>query len=212
LRLEWPTFREVLYRNLAPLQSLQNYKNAVFQFFSGMENLILDEVAHFTTYLQQFAGQPVDMAGRFNLPILNALWRVTVGERFDYDDPQLVDIIERMGDLLKRSHGPASLISLTQPWLFKLFPSFLGRAETLRLHYDLRQLMAAKIEEHLRTIDYSDEPRDFVDQMLNEIRRTTDEQSSFYGSKGQANLAATLVDLFQAGKIINYCSKHCNAQ
>ena len=101
---------------------------------------------------------------------------------------------------MKRAHGPASLLMLTQPWLFKLFPTLMSRNETLRLHYDLRQLMAAKIDEHLKTIDYNEEPRDFVDQMLHEIRKTKDEESSFYGSKGHENLSTTLVDLFQAGK------------
>ena len=165
-----------------------------------MENLIMDEVSQFTAYLRQFAdAQPVDMANRFNLPILNALWRVTVGERFDYDDPQLNDLIQRLGDLIRRSHGPAALLMLTQPWIFRLFPAFLGRSETLRLHKDLGQLMEAKIEEHLQTIDYSAEPRDLVDKTLIEIQKTTDEGSSFYGAKGRVNLASTLVDLFQAG-------------
>ena len=136
-----------------------------------MENLIMDEVSQFTAYLRQFAdAQPVDMANRFNLPILNALWRVTVGERFDYDDPQLNDLIQRLGDLIRRSHGPAALLMLTQPWIFRLFPP-----------------------------DYSAEPRDLVDKTLIEIQKTTDEGSSFYGAKGRVNLASTLVDLFQAG-------------
>ena len=95
-----------------------------------MENLIMDEVSQFTAYLRQFAdAQPVDMANRFNLPILNALWRVTVGERFDYDDPQLKDLIQRLGDLIRRSHGPAALLMLTQPWIFRLFPAFLVAAK-----------------------------------------------------------------------------------
>ena len=37
--------------------------------------------------------------------------------------------------------GPASLLMLAQPWLFRLFPSVLGRDETLRLHRDLGHLM-----------------------------------------------------------------------
>jgi cytochrome P450 family 2 subfamily F len=165
-----------------------------------MENLILDEVAHFTTHLHQFSGQPLDMGGRFNLPILNALWRITVGERFEYDDPKLVDIIQRLDELFKRSTGPSVLFMLTQPWIFHMFPSLCGRDETLKLHRDLRELMKDKVDQHLQTIDYNAEPRDFIDQMLGEIQKTKDEQSSFYGAKGRENLISNLVDLFQAGE------------
>ena len=54
-----------------------------------MEELILEEVAQFTTFLKgrQFMQGPVDMACQFNLPILNALWRITVGDKLEYTDP-----------------------------------------------------------------------------------------------------------------------------
>ena len=31
-----------------------------------------------------------------NIPILNALWRITTGEKFDYDDKKLKSIIEKV--------------------------------------------------------------------------------------------------------------------
>jgi hypothetical protein len=46
-----------------------------------MEEMILEEVRQFTGFLRERAGQPIDMSSQFNLPILNALWRVTVGDR-----------------------------------------------------------------------------------------------------------------------------------
>jgi hypothetical protein len=87
-----------------------------------MEEIIMEEVQQFTTFLRQLAstGQPLDMARNFNLPILNALWRIIVGDRFEYTDARLLDLIERMGDFLKRMGTPAALLAVTYPWIFKV--------------------------------------------------------------------------------------------
>ena len=94
----------------------------VFCLFSGMEEMILEEVQQFTSFLRQLAssGQPLDMASHFNLPILNALWRITVGDRFEYSDARLLNLIKRMGEFLKRIGNPAALLALTFPWIFNV--------------------------------------------------------------------------------------------
>ncbi len=58
--------------------------------------------------------------------------------------------------------------------------------------------MENKVAEHETTLDPND-PRDFIDTVLIEIRHTTDPASSFYGEKGRVNLVATMLDLFVAG-------------
>ncbi len=94
----------------------------VFCLFSGMEEMILEEVQQFTSFLRKLAssGQPLDMASHFNLPILNALWRITVGDRFEYSDARLLNLIKRMGEFLKRIGNPAALLALTFPWIFNV--------------------------------------------------------------------------------------------
>jgi cytochrome P450 len=58
--------------------------------------------------------------------------------------------------------------------------------------------MEQKVSEHEATID-PNEPRDFIDKVLVEMRATTDPASSFYGEQGRQNLVETLMDLFAAG-------------
>ena len=86
-----------------------------------MEEMIQEELRQFMSFLKPLAAsrQPVNMCNQFNLPILNALWRITVGDRFEYTDPQLLDIIKRMGMFLQRIGNPASLLAITYPWVFK---------------------------------------------------------------------------------------------
>ena len=58
--------------------------------------------------------------------------------------------------------------------------------------------MKETIREHEDTIDLN-EPRDFTDKALIEIKKTTVPSSSFFGEKGRENLANTLYGLFLAG-------------
>ena len=44
-----------------------------------------------------------------------------------------------------------------------------------------------------------DNPRDFIEAYLSEIFKTTDPDSSFFGSYGRKNLLETQVDLLLAG-------------
>ena len=58
--------------------------------------MIQEEIVQFKQLLNGIMTKPIDFAHRLNLPILNALWHVTVGERFRYDNPKLADIVERL--------------------------------------------------------------------------------------------------------------------
>ena len=60
---------------------------------SGMEEIIQEEVDLFKVFLNKNICKPVDFLHQFNLPIINALWRITVGDRFEYDDPKLTGIL-----------------------------------------------------------------------------------------------------------------------
>ena len=94
-----------------------------------MEEMIKEEVQLFTDEIRKSEGEPFD--NNFNLPILNALWNVTVGQRFDYNDPKLISIIER---LTKRQAHPASFLVLIYPRIFKLFPKFLEYLQPIPGH------------------------------------------------------------------------------
>ena len=163
-----------------------------------MEELIQDEVALFKALIKKSEGEPFDFINQFNLPILNALWKVTVGERFEYDDPKLVSIITRLREFFKRRGGPETVLMFCFPFIFKLFPRFLDKEKSIEISHDIMNLMFKSIKEHQETLD-PNEPRDFTDKVLIEIKNTIDKSSSFYGDAGLENLTNTLFDLFMAG-------------
>ena len=163
-----------------------------------MEDMIHEEVNLFKSLISQHNGEPIDLINKFNLPILNALWRITVGQRFEYEDPKLVKIVEMLTKMFQRYGGPENIIAICFPWVFSLFPKFLNRHESLKTIQDIMDLMMENVKHHQETLD-PNEPRDFTDKMLIEIENTKDESSSFYGEKGLENLANNLFDLFLAG-------------
>ena len=170
-----------------------------------MEELINEEVEVFNEVLASYRGEPIDMAGKLNLPILNALWKITVGQRFDYNDPKLTRIIAQLTEFFQRvGASPKQLIYLSFPRIAKLLgwiaPNVLERGKTIAINREIMALMHGTVRDHEETLDVN-EPRDFTDSVLLEIMRTTDPSSSFYGDSGRRNLANTLVDLFIAGDI-----------
>ena len=44
----------------------------------GMEEMIQEEVEMFKSLINKTTGEPFDFINQLNLPILNALWRITV--------------------------------------------------------------------------------------------------------------------------------------
>ena len=164
-----------------------------------MEDMINEEVGLFMEEILKSEGEPFDFINKFNLPILNALWRVTVGQRFDYDDPRLTSIIHKLTDLLKRAADPFAVLLIILPsWVTKIYPKLFGRDQTLAVNHDIMSMMKKSIAEHEESLD-PNEPRDFTDKVLIEIGRTTDPTSSYYGEAGKEHLANTLMDMFVAG-------------
>ena len=178
-----------------------------------MEELSNEEVEVFNEVLKGYGGQPIDIAGKWNLPILNSLWRITVGHRFDYDDPKLRSILAKLTEFFQRIGNPKQLIELSFPRMSKLLeriaPNVLERGKTIAINREIMALMQSTVRDHEKTIDMN-EPRDFTDSVLLEIQRTTDPSSSFYGDSGRINVANTLVDLFIAGNLFSHLHLHCH--
>merc|ERR550519_1559205 len=163
-----------------------------------MEEMIKEEVEEFIKLIKKKNCKPFDCIQQFNLPILNALWKVTSGKRFDYDDRRLISIVEKLSLWFKRMGRPEDVLTFAFPWMTKIYPKFNEYDETLDTTHGIMNMMKESIEEHENTLDAND-PRDFIDKFLIEATKTTKPDSSFYGETGRVNLANTLFDLFLAG-------------
>ena len=164
----------------------------------GMEELIQEEIVQFKNLLDRSLNEPVDFMNKLTLPILNALWNVTGGERFDYDNPRLKDLVVRMTETFKILGDPSQALLAAFPWLAKVFPGLFNFDYATKCLVDVSDMMEENILKHKETLD-ANAPRDFIDMMLIEIENTTDPGSSFHGQLGLDNLKVTMFDLFIAG-------------
>ena len=116
---------------------------------SSMEEMINEEVGLFMEEIQKSERKPLDFINTFNLPILNALWRVTVGQRFDYDDRRLISIIHKLTDPLKQAADPSAILIILLPsWVTKHYPKLIRQDETLAVNHDIMSMMKQTIAKH----------------------------------------------------------------
>ena len=118
----------------------------------GMEELIQEEVELFKAFILKNGEESFDFNNKLNLPILNALWRITVGERFEYDNPKLLSIVQRLTEAFKRFGKPEAVMVFAFPWINKIYPKAFGRDETLSVNHDIQDLMSQSIKQHQQTL------------------------------------------------------------
>ena len=113
-----------------------------------MEELIQEEVDLFRGLIDKNNGEPFDFINQFNVPILNALWRITAGERFDYDHPKLKSIVSRLTENFKRFGNPAAIIVYLYPWITKIYPKFMERNLHIGVIHEILDLLEDSIKRH----------------------------------------------------------------
>ena len=133
---------------------------------AGMEEVIAEELVQFTAFLKTFAGKPFEISPKFSLPLINILWRLASSEQFEYDDPQLVEMLEKVTALFQVTNSPEDKILLGFPWMGKFPPlrRLLKREKSLVIFGDILSMMKKSILDHEITLDTS-MPRDLIDMV-----------------------------------------------
>ena len=118
----------------------------------GMEELIEEEVELFKALILKNGEESFDFINKLNLPILNALWKLTVGERFDYEDPKLISIVRRLTEVSENAGKPGAVILLVFPWIKKIYPKAFGRDKALSVNHEILDLITESIKQHKQTL------------------------------------------------------------
>ena len=159
---------------------------------NSMEATVLDEFEELAKEMQQDCGKPVKINFRFNLTVLNILWRMVADQRLDNNNPNAQKYIATVNDFVKMV-GPKNPMNVA-PWLRHVMPEWSGYEALIR-HRDMVEGMFCElVREHKRTLDRSS-PRDFIDQFLLEMEAPDAEVRQFT----ERNLAVIGMDLFASG-------------
>lgn len=61
-----------------------------------MEALISDEVKDMISWLKKNVDKPVSINKKFNLAVLNSLWMIMTGQRYDHDDQEQLNMLDEV--------------------------------------------------------------------------------------------------------------------
>ncbi|XP_041987216.1 farnesoate epoxidase-like [Aricia agestis] len=130
----------------------------------SMEYQIIEECNALVDYLVETAGQPIKANHMFNVPIINILWKLVAGKRYDIKDErleQLCTLVYRSFKTNNMSGGPLSSL----PFLRYVIPDTIGYTEAKMIHRELNAFFSEIIAEHKATVDPKN-PRDVIDILL----------------------------------------------
>ncbi len=166
---------------------------------NSTEELAIEEAGDLCSFLESTNGQPIDIRNKFNIAILNALWRISTSEKLPYDDPRLNKLLKLLDDFIREVGSPINAILISyRPLMWVAAKS--GYLASGALFTKLRQFVEESVNP-LKETYQNDYLRNFVDHYLHmmESQNKPDGLKSFSGPGGETNLVSVLIDLFIAG-------------
>ena len=140
------------------------------------------------------AGKTINLKNKLNLAILNALWSIITGEKFEYDEPKLEMVVDRLDRMMNTD---LTGIVFVFPWLRKIAPGLTGVTAIKNGTDSAMDMFYDQYKRHLEGYQ-ENEMRDFLDVYIKEMKAASPD-SSFYGEVGMKNLKTVLLDLFIGG-------------
>jgi len=142
------------------------------------------------------SGSTLKLANFFNICVLNVLWRIVAGERYELEDPRLKALMTMICDFTASGSVRPGIMHMF-PGLATLLPNSILKENKSRIS-EVKAFLESAINRHRESFDENN-IRDFIDAYLLEISKTEDVDSSFHPENGLHQLMGTLIDLFAAG-------------
>ena len=187
---------------------------------SSMEEMINEEMEYFCTYMDEESSSKgvINVQSLFNIAVLNILWRIVAGERYDYRDPKLRELMKIVNDAVLNA-TPKFSMAVVFPKLREIYPSIDTHMMQAKWFGEIKNFLVSKIDEHVTTYESSNarqafgcfsesthelysqtSSRDYIDAFLSKMElNKADPDSSFNDLNGKEYLTHSLVDLFFAG-------------
>jgi len=154
----------------------------------GLEGVIQGEVEDLLNYLAKQESKDFKMDTVFGIPVINILWTIVAGKRFELDDPK----VQRVMILLNRLFKAKFALEYFFIWWGLICYFIPGLSPRRKIISELRTMFRDSIKDHRDSLD-TNHPRDFIDVYLIEILKGT---NPYFDQEG---LELTCLDLFKAG-------------
>lgn len=154
-------------------------------------SFMLDDVADLIS--KDGARNGIYMHNFFNTYILNTLWTMMAGIRYQASDPQMKVLQDLLFDLFRNVDMVGALFSHF-PILAILAPKMSGYKDFIRTHKRIWRFLREEIARHKENLDTDVDSRDFMGVYLRNLREYGERDTY---SEGQ--LVAMCMDMFMAG-------------
>ena len=171
----------------------------------GMREICENEaefcLKHLLKLVEQQGGKSatIVMPNLFAMNVLNTIWLMMAGIRYDSDNEDLKLLQEILTDLFASVDMMGALFSHF-PFLRFIAPNASGYNSFMSCHNKIHAFVRREVENHKKTFKPSDEPRDLIDAYLKVLYSGDENESGKIDeSFSEQQLLAVCLDIFMSG-------------
>ncbi|KOC61548.1 putative cytochrome P450 303a1 [Habropoda laboriosa] len=169
----------------------------------SMAMIIEEEAVWLVEHFKKLIGMVIPMDDAFGVTVLNTLWRMMAGKRFNLDDKELT-YFQRILTKLLREIDMIGAPFGHFPILRFIAPEMSGYKSFLEIHQQLWKFLKEELDDHSDSFK-SGSPRDLMDVYLTVLK-----SENYSSTFSESQLLAICVDLFMAGsettsKALGFC-------
>ncbi|KAI4878171.1 hypothetical protein NFI96_011609 [Prochilodus magdalenae] len=158
-----------------------------------IETWIQEESKHLQNSFRETKCAPFDPMFYLSRAVSNVICGLVFGERFSYDDTNLLRLLQVITALVRFGSSPWGQAYNVFPWLMQHLP---GRHQSLLKETDeLNVFIMERIRAHEESLD-PDNPRDFIDCFLIRLNQEKDNPKTEFHYN---NMVSVVLNLFLAG-------------
>ncbi|XP_065574487.1 methyl farnesoate epoxidase-like [Artemia franciscana] len=154
------------------------------------------ELLNFVSKVSKTSNGAVDLHGELTVSVINILWTIVAGKRYNRDDEEFVEFLGQITAMF-RSGVKVTNYVIPFPFLRHIVPGLVGWNEFRDCNQAMRRFFKKAIDEHRQTLP--EQPRDFIDiylkRMMEEEKKGTAKQNGFL----EDQLIVSIIDIFGAG-------------
>ena len=136
--------------------------------------MIIKEASDLVDHMLSLGDQVKIDSSLFALPVLNVLWNMVAGRSFSRDDEGVQKLLDLNTFLF---NSEIFMIAMCAPWIRHVLPSVSGYDKWLEGVNGIKNQLRREIQEHETILDV-DNPRDFIDAYLIEMKKNPDPEFS----------------------------------
>jgi len=151
---------------------------------SSMDIVIADEISDLMAYFRKGLAQTnnvITVHHNFDLSVINVLWSLVAGFRFDYDDP-IPNQMMRHNDRINEAFN-FNNVYLPFPFLRHWFPKLTGFDNHMKYYTEVQVFMKGLVDDIRRKMDPDGEPQNFVEVYLKTMDAQATDPDTIYTGK-----------------------------